>query len=399
MNESKKHQKIVFFFTINGIGGVQNLFLNIIKELYKKNIEVKLIYYADSWLTRELDNNHIQYELFDLNSDKIERVSSFVNPDDILITTMFTAQLYYLYKINPYFLFWNVFPTTLIVDSKSRLVRIKKIFLKYVIFSMQKNNGLIFMDDIGAETIRQAYNINKTFDYLPIPIEIILEEVGNVDFKIKSSKKIIEISYIGRAQNWKVNPVKKLMEDLKIIEKKLNKTFCLHIITDNPEEFGILLECNVKNHVKIQYHTNLFGENLRKFLQDRILINFAMGMSCLESASIGLPSILLDACFTSYPVDYKYRWIFETKGYSLGEIVNENDRTMGKDLLKIFEEILSSDIYIKDISNKCFTYVRQNHNLNIVADDFLAYAKLCKNKLKPCLRNSLRYIKYRFGIL
>lgn len=397
MNESKKHQEIVFFFIIDGIGGVQNLFLNIIKELYKKNIKVKLVYYNNSWLTRELDRANIQYKLFDLRSDKVENLNHFVNSKDILITTYLGKELYYFYKSNPYFIFWNVFPTTFKINTKWHS-NLKKIFLKRKIVSLHKNNGLLFMDDTATKNIENCYHINEKFNYLPIPIEI-PEENSIIDFSLKLFKEEIQVSYIGRAENWKIIPVIKLLEDLKEIGKNLSKIIVLHIITDNPENFSELLKYDPCNFIKIEYHKELFGGKLKEFLKKEILINFAMGTSCLESASVGVPSILLDACFSSYPSDYKYRWIFQTQGYSLGNIVEEHEIVEGTELINIFKNLLSNNYYIKDISDKCIAYAKENHSLESVTDNFIIYIGLCNNKLKPFLRRSLNFIKYKIGIL
>jgi len=242
---------ITFFFYKKGIGGVQNLYLNLIKELSKRGITVKLVYFKDSWLTKELDRFNIHYELFDLEKENTENINSFVLPDDILIDTGFGGNLFRFYKINPYFLFWNVYPIALGSKAKNCL---KKYLLRHIIMKMQQNFGLVFMDDSGVKNIKHVYNIDNNIYYLPVPIEIPSDsnEITLYDFSIKNSKKFIPISYIGRAELWKVIPVKKILINLELITRELNKCFCFHIITDNKEEFEKLLDFESPKSIKIE---------------------------------------------------------------------------------------------------------------------------------------------------
>lgn len=389
---------ITFFFYKKGIGGVQNLYLNLIKELSKRGIPIKLVYFKDTWLTQELDRFKINYKLFDLKEDKAEDINSFIFPDDIIIDTGFGDSLFRFYKINPYFLFWNVYPIALGSKAKNWL---RQILLKHIIMNMQRNFGLFFMDDSGVKNIKQVYNIKKNIHYLPVPIEIpsVNNETTLSDITLKNSKKFIPISYIGRAELWKVVPVKKILVNLELISAELKKCFCFHIITDNREEFEKLLDFKPSESIVIEYHTNLFGEKLRKFLSSEILINFAMGSSCLESAAVGVPSIILDFysfSTTSNLFKSKYRWLYEATNYNLGNLIEHEREATGQELSEMFKNI-TSDVNMKDISDKCYSYVNRNHNLEIVADDFLAYTKLCTNKLKPCLRYSLSFLKYESG--
>lgn len=386
---------ITFIFTVKGIGGVQNLYLNLIKELSVRGIRVKLIYFKDTWLTNELDRLNISYKLFDLEEENIENINSFVFPDDILVDTSFGSILYYFYKINPYYLFWNVFPTALSAKVNGF---VRKQILKYIIIKMQKKNGLVFMDDSGVKEIERVFNIKNNIHYLPIPIEISASynlETGE-DLNFKKLKNYIPISYIGRAELWKVIPIKKIVLDLQQITADLNKKFCVHIITDNKEEFKNILGVESTEFVKIEYHTDLTGEKLKKFLFDEILINFSMGTSCLESASVGVPSILLD-CYpfssSTIPVNYKYRWLNESSHYNLGNILELNQPVKGQDLKVILENSISLNGYLKDISDKCFAYAKENHDLEIVTNNFIDTVNQCKNRLRPCLRYSVKQLK------
>ena len=50
----------------------------------------------------------------------------------------------------------------------------------------------------------------------------------------------------------------------------------------------------------------------------RYQLCFAMGTSALEAANAGRPTILVDSFNEPFEEDYKYRFLYETKGYTLG---------------------------------------------------------------------------------
>lgn len=66
---------------------------------------------------------------------------------------------------------------------------------------------------------------------------------------------------------------------------------------------------------------------LEDFLRENIDIMFAMGTSVLESAKIGIPSVVVQPCrIFEAPLDSCYRWVYESVGYSLGEFQSADCR-------------------------------------------------------------------------
>jgi hypothetical protein len=377
---------ITFYITWKGIGGVQNLFLNLTKELYKRGICVKFIYFKETWLIEELDKEGVEYELFDLENDNRELISNFINKDDVIILSPDSFIIEEMYQIKPYFLFWVVHPKTFI----RKLFPIKKIMIKLMIEMMIKRGGLYFMDKTCLEDISKYFYLTVNDNYLPIPV-IGIEKSNSSILKSlieKKNRDIISLSYIGRAEIWKVNPVKKIISDLLIIRGIDKKEFRLHIFTDNVDEFEQLLSYS-SNEIEIIYHSNIFGAELDQFIKKEILINFAMGTSCLESAKLGIPSILVDCSYDTYPESYKYNWIYNSEGFSLGKVLDKNYISMnGYTLLEIFKQIFHNESFICDISNSCLEYTSKNHDIETITSLLLEKTVLCHNKMTPNIRHS-----------
>jgi hypothetical protein len=379
---------ITFYFGHKGIGGVQSLFLNITKELYRRNIQVKFIYFRDTWLINELDKDGIEYKLFDLDKDNIKLISGFINKNDVIVTTLSDIIIKEIYQTNPFFLFWIVHPETLKGKPYSVKDLIKKAVIKQLIKQITANGGFYFMDKSCSDSINDYFGLNINDRYLPIPV-VGIEKPNNAILESlieKRSQDIISLSYIGRAEIWKVNPVKKIISDLSVIRKSIKKEFKIHIFTDNVEEFERMLSYN-SNEIEIIYHSNIFGRELELFLKNEILINFAMGTSCLESSKLGIPSILIDPSYDEFPQDYKYNWIYTTESFSLGKIIDKNYiSTSGDTLIDIFNQIIGDNSFICELSNKCLEYTFKNHDIETITSLFIEKTTFCKNKITPSVR-------------
>ena len=66
----------------------------------------------------------------------------------------------------------------------------------------------------------------------------------------------------------------------------------------------------------VEFHGNLKYKNLINLLNNSVDLSFAMGTSALDSAKIGIPTVLVDYSFKKIK-NYKFRWIFDTQNFDL----------------------------------------------------------------------------------
>jgi hypothetical protein len=382
---------ITFFFGFNDIGGVQVLFFNLIKELFSKGIRTKLIYFENSWLISELKSYNIEFDLLDFTIINNEEIKRFVKEEDILVTTNFFKELFLFKECNPFFLFWNVFPSSLDYYRKNPLF-LRKIFRKKLLKKMLKKNGLIFMDKSGVNFIKKEIGLSMKPIYLPIPVKLLDENIYLSDRKIKNSR-IVNITYIGRSVLWKVIPVLKVIND--IIDCKLNiQEVEMHIITDDICSFKELMKFSPAD-LKINFYSGINGDALKEFLIEKSDLHISMGTSCLEGSSLGIPSLLIDPSYYDIPVNYKYRWIFESQDFCLGEFLEDsNNETEGRsfyEILSLFNKRKTDEII--SISERCYEYTKKYHNLENVAKNFINSCKNSKLKVTDVLYMDSMYLK------
>lgn len=385
---------ITFFFTYKDVGGVQVLILNLMRELFRNNIRTKLIYHKDSWLTTELDKYNVDYDFFNIENVNKKELNEFIQHDDIIVTIMLFKELVFFKKINPLFLFWSVYPSAL-GSRKNDFKFHTKFIRKILIEKMIRKSGLVFMDNEGVKSIESQFGLRFTPSYLPIPIGVDNENKFLARQNIDRSNKI-NITYLGRAVDWKVYPVMKVINDINKCGNEW-KDIVLHIITDDIVSFKTLMK-NSNPDFETKFYSCLSGEELRNFLIKTSDLHIAMGTSCLEGSSMGIPSILIDFSFKEFPDDYLYRWIFENENTCLGESLDNSNRVItGHTLLKILSFYKKGDgNELSDISDKCFNYTRQNHSLVNVAKEFKNTCLNSELRINDILYNDLLYIKMLF---
>jgi len=390
---------ITFLFNFKEIGGVQVLIFNLMRELSKSNIRTKLIYHKNSWLTDELKKHKVEFDFFCIEDLRHENINIFVKHDDILVTTILFMELVSFTRINPYFLLWDVSFNTFFYEMRN-YVYIRKLTRKRLINKMLNKKGLVFMDKECVRDVEKQLRIKIDPSYLPIPV--ITYDVNHFLQRQRSYATTIHLTYIGRAITWKIAPVRKLLSDLEKISSN-SRNFCLHIITDDVDRFRNGLDFT-PGGFEVEFHQNLSGERLREFLVNTSDLHIAMGTSCLEGATLGIPSILLDASYRELPENYTYKWIFENDGYSLGRILDgTNNVTLYHNLSEIlvnYGEHQSESL--STISHKCYEYVKHHHDVAKITNDFVSSCSNSRLKINDVLYTDLGYyvkevIKRRFN--
>lgn len=373
-------------------GGVQSLIINLTTQLSNEGAEVAIIGYKDCHIVTLLIKNHVKFNFVDLQSIQRQELKFILNTG-VVIFTSFSPQmrLFKLRGANVRVLYWNVFPTRLHDANKFGFINLKfltKFLTKYLII----NNSCVFMDNHGAdETLNIFKNkpINFEVQYLPIPIktENNFYKTGIYKFNLK---KIINISYVGRGSIWKIKPILKFIDDLNSI-KLGTKQIVFHIITQEPQNYKDQIEKNsYSKNIKFKYLVNVFGEEYHEYLKNNISLHIGMGTAALDGAAIGIPTIVIDFTMEEMPTNYKYRWLFETEDFDLGHDSNKFYNSNGHSLKEIINPFLNNNIILIDkLSVKTFSYVKTNHNLEIVSNLLLKYASQANAKIKTVLRLTL----------
>jgi hypothetical protein len=372
---------------LRGPGGVQSLIINLTKELIRTGEKVKIFHYEDDYIYNGLISIIEKIEFYDLDNIPTGKIHRYIDSNDCLIITMLNRYLFN-YNISSKLLFWNVFPTslaTLNVYHKVNFKLLNKILIKYLL----KNGGIAFMDKSGFDDLRQkGYKIPDEVGYLQIPIS----EINTVNTYIKKSrtKEHFNFTYVGRAVDWKIHPFIKVLKDFNNLEPEKTNKLCFTIITDSIPVFKSAVD-NERMSLSVKFLENLSLTDLNKYLNENSDLHFAMGTAAIDASKYGIPTVLIDASYSKLPDYYRYRWIFESEKYCLGYIFRDGDQCAGN---KTIEDILSIfDSYEKsaEISQKCYYYTKENHDLKVVAKKLIDMCGSCKSTARGFAKRNIRH--------
>lgn len=399
-------KSITFFFPSRTVGGVEVLFTRLAEYIAKTyNIKVYYIDYPDGYAHKQLNASEITFIDYNPNS----KVS--IDYDTYLITTPSTAlfTLYSQFNLSDSvkLFFWNVHPYDILHKFPSwsnyinhSIKNIRKIIniafkkdvevIGKVLQILYTNNALVFMDLPNYYTNNILFNLNlKEKKYLPVAVSGI-NTCNTV--KIVNDKEI-NIGWLGRLNFFKVYSLINIIENSNAYAQKYNGKVIVHILGDG-EGIDLINKLSLNKNVELVILGTKTGADLDKYLINNIDILFAMGTSCLEGARLQIPSALMDFSYSRISDDYKFKWLFESKEFSLGnnicELTEPNNHT--------FEDILN-DIYSsknkETMGNKCHLYLTENHSVEKVSQMLLQY--LSKNNFTLYMLEStgLRELKIR----
>lgn len=200
---------------------------------------------------------------------------------------------------------------------------------------------------------------NIVIDYdniLPVPINVPIINY----YKAKNREKII-ICYIGRPEIWKINPIIKVLNDLK----KTTLYTQVNIISNDTDEYKRYID----DKFDVKFISGIYGDKLTAYLIENVDIQIGMGTTLLESGKLGIPTIVVDASYTKMADNYKYKWLFRNKSHDLGEEILFNLSTSeGEDLKDLIEMYLNDS---KSISNKTYNYVKNEHDRTLITNKLL----------------------------
>jgi hypothetical protein len=370
--------KIYFFFPYRRISGVPILFANLAEYISENYdwVDVNIIDYVDGIININCKNKRINRIFFE--DSKMLKLSA----DGILIMQSirpYAIRPELLIDDNMKILFWNLHPDNLIMSNifKSSSLNfalnkfrfeeenVLKNFLKKCI----EKQGIVFMDEPNSDKTSQSHGLKFDPVFLPISIK---ETNLQMDFTRPVKINSLVFSYIGRIDNFKFYPLKKLLSALELVKNSLNIEQIIFLVCgDGNEKIELEKFANDIKSFKIQFVGELQNSKISEFLiKNNVDINFAMGGAALDSAQLGIPTVLLDYSWKEMKSFPKYQWIFQQIKYSLGRELQDNmlqDSNVFS-LNFLIKEYLEQHILLREKTKK---YFLDNYSINKISAELV----------------------------
>lgn len=222
-------------------------------------------------------------------------------------------------------------------------------FLKYkasqALRLLYSHRSIVFTDIVGVYNsfLAEPIDYESSLEELLLPIAIeVPEEQSALERKNNS---ILRIMWVGRvSKDFKEIPLKKVIKDLEHLQVEGKSKIEFTIVgsgdaINSVKEYAEGYSLNIRFVEEVEY--NQLGEFIRK--NTDLLI--AMGTSALDGAKVSCPTVTVTPVREFDRQSVYYRWIYESKGYSLGEFPGLDTAThqVQKDIETIIDEYYNED--------------------------------------------------------
>ena len=364
---------LYLIFPYKGTGGVSVLFKRVAEWFADKNFNVKVIDFPDGFMSKNI--NHHKIEKIDFSLSKIK-----IPNNSICLMQLMTPWSIYKnleFHQETRFFFWNCHPNNLIPSIpifynffennltykkfviNLFLAKYKKKSIKFLNLLLE-NQSVVFMDDVNIKNTEFFLDlkINKA-EKLPIPVPI-NKKLKEINQKFQNN---LNVSWLGRVEDFKTKSLEKVISDLEDYRAANDLKIILNIIGQG-EDLEKIKSHSRNSNLEFKFIDYLNTQDLHSFLSKKTDILFAMGTSSLEGGVCSIPTIILDICFKNLKSDYKYKWLFETKGFNLAELLHHNHSGSGiHNIETVINETIANK---KKIGDQCRDYVENNHNSDLI---------------------------------
>lgn len=353
-------------------GGAENLIFNIVAYLHIYYGEKSMVIGSkDSYLFKRLCDEKVDFIFCDENEREYQ---SKILRDDLLILFSNNDNMWRLKRIKCRVVVWNILSPSILrwnrLGIEKRLTNnnyIGQFFTRKLIVGLEKKSAFVCMDGSTASDVQCFSKSKYDFEIWQVPVN--LDNYYNCN--TMREREVLCVSYIGRGDDiWKIKPAKKIAHDLSLtVGRKVE----LLIYTTEIDLFVKELSCYCNNNFSIKYIVGLHGKDLRENINSHSDIHFAMGTSVLEGVLAGVPSILIDASYSDFPEEYKYKWIYESINFSLGKFIDyidnsDNDHHFnGMTMNDVISAAINEECRVT-VFEKCQEYVFKNHACQNVVD-------------------------------
>jgi glycosyltransferase involved in cell wall biosynthesis len=365
-----KVKNIIFYFPYRvGAGGVNILFLRLSEHLAETTgYQVFIADYRDGYMTTHKRNTKVR----NLYVGAVERVAIPENSLVILQTCpLWDVEKSLDFKPETKFLFWNLHPHNLAwsftPDRGQRPLSYRFLTLyaysevKHFLSVLLRKKGIVFMDGENLHGTEQLTGIKiNTGEFVPVFAGDPLPPVSP-HFERK-------FGWLGRLGDFKTSILQYTIRRIAAYALQRRYPTEFTVIGDGPDRDKIetFAEGCRNDFFSVRFLGEIRFDEIDAVLRENVKLLFAMGISALEAARMGIPAVLLDFSYGQIEADYVFRYLHETKEYTLGRAIGAwAYESNNKSLENMLDELPGN---YAAVSKSCYEYYIKNHTVeNTVA--------------------------------
>ncbi len=321
------------------LGGVPWLFSRMARYLAAEHgVETSVVDYRDGYMARAVgENSRVRVVEF-------RRGQPVVVPDE----TVLVLQSVLPYKIwpeirpgrNTRLLFWTLHPLcwvpTLLpfpwaFHFQARYPAVSRQIISALLGGLRseiqilleqliQTRSVLFMDGATLRTTTELVGVRiEVPEFVPLPCDMLPANAREAAGR--ASREGIAFGYLGRLADFKMSVLTYTMRRLAEYAARTRTPAVMHVIGEGPLAGALDRVPADPRWFEVRRAGVLTGEALDAYLLEHVDVLVAMGHSALQGGRLGIPTILLDVFYGRVPPVYRFRWLFESREYVMGEMV------------------------------------------------------------------------------
>ncbi|MEN5058242.1 hypothetical protein [Sphingobacterium kitahiroshimense] len=385
---NERFKVVTFFYPSKVIGGAELLFLRLAIILSQSTqLLIQYVDYVDGFVATEIEkyNHNIKIIPFhNYQGIKLLKGSLLVTP----LSSIFQVARFFNKEV--YVMLWSIHPMGLkeaidLLPSHIPSVSYKR--YGQDLTNLIALNGLFFMDKPNFTIQKSIFDLQQLqVNYLPIFSSDVthLKKYGTLD------SAILSLGWLGRLCIEKVNPLLNVISHCNdYLKIRPTEKIIFYIIGDGDKK-TMVQNFEIHKNLELRFLGILSGEELHKFMLKQVDLMFAMGTSALEIASLNIATILVDFSFTEIPKNNRFRYLYESMDYSVGDKF-QVDNNYKHEFNSILETLKSGEISYH--AKMCYDYFCFHHSENSVVNKFCSILSTINVRVLDI--NNSKFGKYR----
>ncbi|MCI5221275.1 MAG: hypothetical protein D3924_00980 [Candidatus Electrothrix sp. AR4] len=369
------------------MGGAELLFIRLANELiHRCTHKISIVDYKDGFMAKRIKNTTVKHIKYKTNQQvHIPKNAILIIPANLILTLndklilqpetrilMWVLQPYNLLPVLPFGHSWQYSNWFLLKILFKTFLRKEAQTIRKIIKTAHEKKSILFMDGANFEVYSQLLGCRIKSEYY-LPIISPTADIGYPNWRTQKASTI-RITWLGRIdKSFKFYSLCRVLEDIKKYASNIQQSITVHVIGEGDGLVEIMHTYNELVSFEITYHGTIDPTELDSFLINHTDILFAMGTSALEGAKLGIPTVCIDAAYSRISNNYLYRWLHETRNYSLGYILHEDFPTENThSFSEIIDQLTKKS---KELSFKAYSYYSKNHTTQHIVSRFLDYCK------------------------
>ena len=369
---------VCFVFPYRSVGGVSILFLRLASYLAEAGLaRACLVDYKDGFMAQNRDRSVCS--LLEYHDD----LPVYIPTEAIVVFQSMTPwSIFSSLKIqdSTRVVFWNCHPFNLIplvpgfrthMQNNAVLGNLilnsillpYKIVMKRFVRTLLNHRALVFMDRENRRVTARYLGIKNLPEiFLAIPVDIRSAFPNHSAPSRDLNRDGVRVVWLGRVVDFKFHILNRALERMNALQPELDVPLEVTIIGSG--DFLTILQevAHSLLNIRVQFIEGINLQQIDTYLLENADMVMAMGTSALDAGQLSIPTLLLDYAYQPVDVHYRFTWLHERDGYSLGDQIRpcHLETTADSMLDKIQELIVQNET----LRVRVRAYVENYHSLH-----------------------------------